>query len=98
MLAIVAAAAGFVTVGALAWYKVLLPMDRMLELADDLNDVVEAPKAADMYTASRSTTDLVHLAAATGAANRVPPAEAHTSNASHSDSKSTTVVVPRGRD
>ena len=63
-------AAGVATAGAIAWYKVLLPVDRMLELSDELseNEWRPAPRSAP----SECSTGLANLAAATGTTSQAP--------------------------
>jgi hypothetical protein len=71
MLAILAVAAGVATAGALAWRKVLLPMDRMLELSDELSESewTSAPRPGPFET----SIGLANLAAATGTAAPFAP-------------------------
>ena len=70
MLAILAVAAG-VAAGALAWRKVLLPMDRMLKLSDELSasEWTSAPRPARFET----SIGLANLATATGTAAPFAP-------------------------
>ena len=97
MLAIIAAVAGVATAGALAWYKVLLPVNRMLALSDELSEpawrgAFPAPGAS----AFRTSSDLANLAAATGPAAGPPAAAPQESGAPPSHGRRRRAPVDSG--